>query len=195
MKIGYARVSTSDQNLSGQVEVLKQAGCKKIFKDKSTGRNTDREQFKLMMDFCREGDTIVVYDFSRISRSLQDLLNIISELEAKNVSFVSIKENMDLHEPSGKLFLSIIGAINSYQIQLQAERQALGIKAAKAAGKYKNCGRKEVKKPDNWAANYELWEKRLITSTEFMSRTGLKRTTFYKLLKTEKEERSEAVIV
>ena len=187
MKIGYARVSSEDQNLRSQLEVLKQHGCKKIFTDKGTGRNTDRPGFKTMMEFCREGDTIIVYDFSRISRSLQDLLNIIDQLEQKNVSFVSIKENMDLHEPSGKLFLSIIGAINSYQIELQKEKQLEGIKEAKKAGKYKGCGRKEVKKPDNWTANYELWEKRLITSTEFMSRCGLKRTTFYKLLKEEKD--------
>ena len=187
MNIGYARVSTVEQNLEAQVKVLKEHGCQKIFMDKSTGRNTDREQFKLMMDFCREGDTIIVYDFSRISRSLQDLLNIISTLESKNVSFISLKENMDLHEPSGKLFLSIIGAINSYQIELQKEKQLEGIKEAKLNGKYKNCGRKQVKKPANWDSNFELWQKRLITANEFMRRTELKRTTFYKLLKEEKE--------
>lgn len=183
MKIGYARVSSEDQNLISQLEVLKQHGCQKIFTDKGTGRNTDRQGFKAMMEFCREGDTIYVFDFSRISRSLQDLLNIIDQLEKKSVSFVSIKENMDLHEPSGKLFVSVIGAINSYQIELQRERQLIGIKEAKKAGKYKKCGRKEVKKPDNWGANHELWKNRLITSTEFMKRCGLKRTTFYKLLK------------
>ena len=139
-----------------------------------------------MMDFCREGDEIIVYDFSRISRSLQDLLNIISDLEKKQVSFVSIKENMDLAQPSGKLFLSIIGAINAYQIELQKEKQAEGIKAARAAGRYEKCGRNKVKKPKNWEANYELWEKRLITATEFMRRCELKRTTFYKILKEER---------
>ena len=96
----------------------------------------------------------------------------------------------DLHEPSGKLFLSIIGAINAYQIELQKEKQTEGIKAAKAAGKYKKCGRKVVKKPANWNANYELWSKRLITANEFMRRCELKRTTFYKLLKEYREEES-----
>lgn len=188
MKIGYARVSTTDQNLDGQLHVLKENGCEKIFQDKATGRNTDRCGFKTMMDFVREGDVVVVYDFSRISRSLQDLLNIIDELEKKQVSFISIKEHMDLTEPSGKLFLSIIGAINSYQIELQKEKQTAGIKAAKEAGKYKKCGRKVVKKPANWNANYELWSRRLITANEFMRRCELKRTTFYKLLKTEQGE-------
>lgn len=185
MKIGYARVSTVGQNLDGQLEALRQEGCQKIFKDKSTGRNTDRQGFKDLMDFVREDDVVVVYDFSRISRSLQDLLNIIAEFEKKKVSFVSIKEQMDASTPSGKLFISILGSINQFQVDLQKEKQAEGIKAAQAAGKYDNCGRKQVTKPANWDANYDLWKQRLITATEFMSRCGLKRTTFYKLLKEE----------
>ena len=187
MKIGYARVSTTEQNLDGQIQVLKSHGCQKIFKDKSTGRNTDRKELKSMLEFCREGDVIIVNDFSRISRSLQDLLNIINELEQKKVSFVSIKEHMDLQEPSGKLFMQIMASINEYQIELQKSKQTEGIRAAKEAGKYKNCGRKQVKKPANWDSNFNLWQQRLITANEFMSRCGLKRTTFYKLLKEEKQ--------
>lgn len=183
MKIAYARVSTIGQSLDGQLEALRREGCEKFFTDKSTGRNTDRKGFKDLMDFVREGDIVVVYDFSRISRSLPDLLNIIAELEKKKVSFISIKEQMDASTASGKLFISILGSINQFQIDLQKEKQAEGIKAAQSAGKYDNCGRKKVTKPANWDANYDLWKNRLITANEFMSRCGLKRTTFYKLLK------------
>lgn len=183
MIIAYARVSTIEQSLEGQVEALKKYGYEKLFKDKSTGRNTDRKGFKDMMDFVRDGDTVIVFDFSRISRSLPDLLNIISEFEKKNVTFISIKEQFDLSQPSGKLFVTILGAINSYQIELSREKQMEGIREAKKNGKYTNCGRKKVTKPQNWDANYDLWKQRLITANEFMSRCGLKRTTFYKLLK------------
>ena len=192
MKIGYARVSTTDQNLDGQLQTLKENGCEKIFTDKSTGRNINRDGFKHMMEFVREGDVVVVYDFSRISRSLQDLLKIIDELEKKQVSFISIKEHMDLTQASGRLFMQIMASINEYQIELQKEKQTAGIKAAKEAGKYRKCGRKIVKKPANWNANYELWSKRLITANEFMRRCELKRTTFYKLLKEYKLEIGES---
>ena len=92
MKVGYVRVSTEEQNTARQDQMMANLGVEKIFVDKMSGKNTDRPQLKAMLDYVREGDVLIVESYSRLSRSLQDLLNIVSELEKKDVQFISLKE-------------------------------------------------------------------------------------------------------
>lgn len=147
MNIAYIRVSTVEQNESRQVEGLKKYNIDKIFQEKVSAKDANRIQLKAMLDFDREGDTIYVWDFSRLARSTKDLLNIVEQLEKKKIHLRSIKENLDTSTPTGKLMLTIIGAINEFERSSLLERQREWIAIAKREGKSK--GRKAIKYPQN----------------------------------------------
>lgn len=181
--VGYVRVSTVEQNEDRQVAALKPHQIEKWFIDKCSGKNTDRPQFKAMLDYIREGDTVYVEDFSRLSRSVADLLRILQDFDARGIRMVSLKECMDTHTPQGKLFLTITAAINEFERENLLERQAEGIACAKAKGVYK--GRKRIQKPAGWAEVYEAYRTRQMTATEAMKRLALKRNTFYNFIKLE----------
>lgn len=186
MKIGYIRVSSKMQNTISQKEILQKYDIEKYYEEKISGRTMERKALKEMMEFAREGDKIYIYDFSRISRSLKDLLTIINYFENKKVNVISVKENLDTSTPTGKMMLSIIGAINEFQINIQREKQLIGIEYAKKEGKYK--GRKKIEHPVNWGEVYERYESRNITAKEAMKLLKLKRNTFYNLKKEWKEK-------
>lgn len=181
MRIAYVRVSTVEQNEERQLEGLKKYDIDKWFTEKVSGKNTDRPQLKTMIDYAREGDTIYVWDFSRLSRSVKDLLNIVETLQDKKIHLVSIKENLDTSTPTGKLMLTMIGAINEFERASLLERQKEGIAIAKKEGKYK--GRKKIGFPEGWEDTYRQWKNREITGTKAMEILNLKRNTFYKLVK------------
>lgn len=155
MKIGYVRVSTEEQNEARQVEALDRWGIDKFFIEKRSGKNLDRPVLQEMLDFIREGDTVYVHDLSRISRSLTDLLNLVELLQKKKVHFVSNKESVDTTSANGRLFLTIIGAINEFERANLLERQREGIAIAKREGKFK--GRKP-RQLDNVAELYAMWQ-------------------------------------
>lgn len=133
-----------------------------------------------MLDFAREGDTIYVWDFSRLARSTKDLLNIVEQLENKKIHLISVKENLDTSTPTGKLMLTMIGAINEFERNNLLERQREGIVIARREGKFK--GRKPIDYPENWNEVYTRWKNREITAQKAMELLDLKRNTFYKLL-------------
>ncbi len=140
MKIAYVRVSTVEQNEARQIEALEKYGVEKWFMEKVSAKDTNRSQFKQMMDFAREGDTIYIHDFSRLARSTKDLLDIVELLQSKGIHLVSNKENIDTSTPTGKLMLTMIAAINEFERTNLLERQREGIDIAKRNGVYK--GRK-----------------------------------------------------
>lgn len=181
MNIAYVRVSTIEQNEARQLEGLKKYNIEKWFTEKVSGKNTDRPELQSMIDFARDGDTIYIWDFSRLSRSVKDLLEIVELLQSKNIHLVSIKENLDTSTPTGKLMLTMIGAINEFERTNLLERQREGIAIAKRQGKYK--GRKEIECPENWEEVYNKYKTRELTGTKAMELLGLKRNTFYKLVK------------
>lgn len=185
MKVGYIRVSTVDQNEARQTERMHKEDIEKIFIDKCSGKDTNRPKLKEMLNFVREGDTIFIHDFSRLARSTKDLLELVEILKNKNVGLVSFKENVDSSTPTGKLMLTMIGAIYEFERDNLLERQKEGIAIAKRNGKYK--GRKSVEMPVNFPLVYEEWKNRKITSSKAMEKTGLKKTSFYKI-KDEYEE-------
>jgi DNA invertase Pin-like site-specific DNA recombinase len=135
MNVGYARVSTSSQNLENQIDQLKSAGCIKIFSEKRSGKNeADREQFKIMMDFVREGDILFITKLDRLARSVIDLHNIAKFLEDKNVDLKVIQQNIDTTTPAGRLLFTMLGAIAEFERDLINERVKEGIEAAKKKG-------------------------------------------------------------
>lgn len=145
MLIGYARVSTKDQDLTGQLEKLTAAGCTKIFEEKKSGVDRDREQLALMMDSVRDGDTVVCCKLDRIARSTQHLLEIAETLQAAGVGLRILGTDIDTTTSTGKLMLTMLGAIATFEREIMLERQRDGIELAKLAGKYK--GRKPTTKP------------------------------------------------
>ena len=182
-KIGYVRVSTAEQNEGRQVEALKPHHIDKWFIDKCSGKNTDRPQFQAMLEYIREGDTVYVEDFSRLSRSVADLLRIMQDFEKRGIRLVSLKESMDTHTPQGKLVTTIIAAINEFERANILERQAEGIALAKEKGVYH--GRKRIVKPANWQDVYSRWKRREISGKEAMKELDLKRNTFYNFVRLE----------
>lgn len=190
-RIAYVRVSTVEQNDARQKEALGKYDIDKFFEEKVSAKDVKRPQLQAMFDYVREDDTIYVKDFSRLARSTKDLLSIAEKLNKKGVKLISLKENLDSNTPTGKLMLTMIGAIYEFERTNLLERQREGIAIAKREGKYK--GRKEIKHPENFAEVYSTWKNRTITGFEAMQRLGLKPNTFYKLVK-EWEERKKGGI-
>jgi DNA invertase Pin-like site-specific DNA recombinase len=133
--IGYARVSSSSQNLDAQIDNLKQVGCELIFEDKVSGISKDRKGWDELMRYIRKGDMLVITELSRMSRSLHHLLEIVDDLHKKQVQFKSLRENIDTSTATGRAFLSIMGAVSQMELELKKERAAAGRAAAKARGK------------------------------------------------------------
>lgn len=177
MVVAYVRVSTLEQNEARQVEALKPHNIEKWYIEKVSGKDTKREKLQLMLDFVREGDEVYVMDFSRLSRSVQDLLNIVDLLNSKKVKLVSLKENLDTSTATGKLMLTMIGAISEFERQNILERQREGIDIAKREGKYK--GRKPLEL-DNFNEVYDSWKKRELTAVSASKILGINRGTFYR---------------
>jgi DNA invertase Pin-like site-specific DNA recombinase len=177
MKVAYIRVSTVEQNEARQLEAMKNIGIEKYYTEKVSAKNvTAREQLRMMLDFVREGDEVYVLDFSRLSRSVQDLLNIVDGLNEKGVRLVSMKENLDSSTATGKLMLTMIGAIAEFERQNLLERQREGIAIAKCQHKYK--GRVPIAL-DNWDEVYKAWHDKKISAVAATKLLGISRGTFY----------------
>lgn len=179
-KMAYVRVITAEQNEARQLEALKPYEIEKIFLEKASAKDTHRPKLQEMLEFVREDDTVYIKDFSRLARSTKDLLNIVELLDKKGVKLISLKENIDSKTPTGRLMLTMIGAIYEFERMNLLERQKEGIAIAKLAGKYK--GRREIKLPENGEEVFERWERREITGRAAMRELKLKSNTFYKLL-------------
>lgn len=137
--VGYARVSTTGQDLTVQLEAL--SGCDRIYQEKLSGSSAaSRPELQNMLSYVREGDTVIISKLDRIARNTSDLLNIVEQLEQKKVAFKVLNINLDTTTPTGKLMLTMLGAIATFERQLILERQREGIEIAKREGKYK--GRK-----------------------------------------------------
>ena len=162
MNIAYVRVSTIEQNEERQIKALEIYNIDKWFIEKVSGKDMKRLELISMLDFAREGDNIYIHDLSRLARSTADLLNIVETLNKKKINLISNKECIDTSTATGKLMLTMIGAINEFERQNLKERQAEGIEIAKAKGKYK--GRKKIEYPSNWEEVYRKWIKRDITA-------------------------------
>lgn len=181
MKVAYIRVSTIEQRDDRQFKAMENLGIEKYFEKKISAKDTNRPKLKEMMDYVREGDSVYIKDFSRLARSTKDLLALVEYFNEKKVNLVSLKENLDTSTSTGKLMLTMIGAINEFERLNLLERQREGIAIAKKNGAYK--GRKAIGYPEDWKDVYNKYKRRELTGTNAMEQLGLKRNTFYKLLK------------
>ena len=180
MQIAYIRVSTIEQNEQRQVEAMQKYQIEKWFIEKVSAKDTNRPKLQEMFDFAREGDTIHIHDFSRLARSTKDLLDIVEKLNEKGITLISNKENIDTSTPTGKLMLTMIGAINEFERTNLLERQREGIAIAKRNGKYK--GRKAIAIPD-FEKHYQRYMKREISKTQLAKELNISRPTLDKLIK------------
>lgn len=135
MKIGYARVSTKDQNLELQIDALKKHGCELIFEEKVGATSKERPQLEKLKSQLREGDVVVVWKLDRLGRSIRDLLHLISEFEKKSVGFTSLQDHMDTTTSQGRLVFNIFASLAEFEKELIKERTMAGIEAAKARGR------------------------------------------------------------
>lgn len=191
MRLAYVRVSTAEQNEQRQVEALQKFNIEKWFTEKVSGKNTNRPKLQELLDFAREGDTIHIHDFSRLARSTKDLLEIVEELNTKGVHLVSNKENIDSSTPTGRLLLTMIGAINEFERTNLLERQREGIAIAKRDGKYKGGKAKTVA---DFAKHYNRYKKREITKSALARQLGVSRPTLDRLI-AEHEQKAGVVCV
>lgn len=179
MRIAYIRVSSIDQNEQRQIEAMQKYEIEKWFIEKISAKDTNRSKLQELLEFVREGDTVHIHDFSRLARSTKDLLDIVELLNSKNVTLVSNKEAVDSSTPTGKLMLTMIGAINEFERTNLLERQREGIAIAKRNGIYK--GRKPVSIP-NFEMHYSKYLSREISKTQLAKELGISRPTLDKII-------------
>jgi len=192
-KIFYARVSTKEQNEGRQITAAKEQGADKIFLDKLSGANTNRPQLHAMLDYIREGDTVIVESYSRLSRDIQDLLKLIDKITAKGADFVSLKENIDTSTPAGHFMLTVFAGLAQFEREQLKQRQKEGIenrKAEDAARKAQGLeplyykGRQAIGiDTDQFKAEVKKWRAGEQTAVETMRRLNLKANTFYRRVK------------
>lgn len=177
MKVGYIRVSTQEQNTIRQEVLMQELGAEQIFIDRMSGKNMDRPELKRLLTFVRAGDCVIVESISRFARNTRDLLELIDQLQKKEVQFVSKKEAIDTTTPTGKFMLTVFGAVAELEREYILQRQREGIAIAKANGVYK--GRKPIQRAafDAVAAQ---WLNGEITAVEAQKRLELTPSTFYR---------------
>ena len=135
MIIGYARVSTEDQNLDGQLDALKAAGAERIFADKITGTARSRPELDRLLDQLRQGDVITVTKYDRLARSLRDLLDIVDTIQAQGAGFRSLAEDIDTTTPAGRLVFHVFASIAQFERERISERTKEGLEAARKRGR------------------------------------------------------------
>lgn len=180
MRIGYARVSTAEQHVERQKQILQELGAEKTFVDVCSGKNTDRPALREMLNFARDKDVIICESISRLARNTRDLLELTDKLAEQGVGFVSQKENIDTTTPTGKFILTVFGAIAELEREYILQRQAEGIAIAKANGVYK--GRKPLDCPD-FDKVYQQVELGKISATEAFRQLNVSKSTYYRRLR------------
>ena len=178
--LGYARVSTNDQDASLQHDALKAAGCIKIFSDKASGSLDRRPELDRLLDQLRPGDTIVVWRLDRLGRSLKHLIQIVEDLADRGVGFRSLTESIDTTTAGGKLIFSIFGALAEFERALIRERTMAGLSAARARGRV--GARPPVMTPDKIKVARQLYEAKELTVEEIARTIGVSRKTVYRHL-------------
>lgn len=184
MLVGYARVSTDDQNLNLQRDALSQSGCEKIFEDRLSGSKAERPGLDQVLQYARAGDTIVVRRLDRLSRSLKDLIEMVTLLESKEIGLKSLKEAIDTSSSSGKLVFHIFGALAEFERNLIRERTQAGLLAARARGR--KGGRPKSLSKDKQALAVKLYDEKVHTVGQICEMMGISKPTLYKYIEASK---------
>jgi DNA invertase Pin-like site-specific DNA recombinase len=182
MLIGYARVSTQEQNLDLQKDDLKQAGCKRIFTDVASGSRAERPGLNQAVAYAREGDTLVVWKLDRFGRSLAHLIEGVRQLQARGIGFRSLRENIDTTSSAGKLIFHLFGALAEFERDLIGERTAAGLSSARARGRL--GGRRPLLDSKQVTLLRSLAADRANSPGVICETLGISRATFYRYLAT-----------
>ncbi len=176
MDYGYARVSTTDQDLSIQIAALKASGCQIVRSEKATGTTREgRKELETLLDFIRSGDALVVTRIDRLARSIADLQDIVRTLRSRGASLKATEQPIDTSTAAGKCFLDMLGVFAEFETNLRRERQMEGISKAKAAGVYKG------RKPSIDPRTVEALKQQGLGATEIAKRLGIGRASVYRI--------------
>ena len=178
MNIGYARVSTQDQNLDLQKDALKAAGCENIYTDKMSGSKKNRPGLEEILGFIRKGDTLVVWRLDRLGRSLKHLIQVLNQLDERGVYFKSIQESLDTSTPGGKLIFHVFGALAEFERDIVRERTMAGLAAARARGRKGGRPRKLSRKQVEMAR--KLMKDISIPIGDICKTLGVSKATLYR---------------
>lgn len=179
-RLGYARVSTDDQNLELQRDALQLARCQRIYEEKACGKTTDRPQLEECLADLRKGDTLLVWRLDRLGRSLPDLVRIVSDLEQRGIGFESLTEHIDTSSAAGKLIFHAFAALAEFERNLIRERTQAGLAAARARGR--SGGRKPKIGDKERREIQALYDAKTVPVSDIARRYGVSRTTLYKHL-------------
>jgi DNA invertase Pin-like site-specific DNA recombinase len=176
--LGYARVSTGDQNPELQLDALRAAGCARVFVDTASGALAARPELARALDHLRPGDTLVVWRLDRLGRSLRHLLDVVGDLERRGIGFKSLRESVDTTTPGGRLVFHLFGALAEFERDLLRERTAAGLAAARARGR--KGGRPPVMTPQKLAIARQLYDSRRHTVAAIAATLGVSRASVYR---------------
>ena len=183
MKIGYARVSTQDQNLTLQIDALQSAGCELIFEEKISGKSKERPQLEKMIHKLRKGDVVVVWKLDRLGRSLRDLIDLVSGFKDQDVEFVSIQDSINTATATGRFTFNIFASLAEFEREIISERTKAGLTAARsrgrAGGRPKGLSKASMSKAKAVKILYDKKEKSV---DEIAKDLGIRRATCYRYL-------------
>lgn len=178
--LGYARVSTTEQNASSQLDALEEAGCARVFVEHASGATAERVELTRLLDHARPSDTIVVWRLDRLGRSLRHLIDTVNDLDERKVGFRSLTEQLDTTTSGGKLVFHIFGALAEFERELIRERTIAGLSAARARGRV--GGRPTVMSPDKITTAQAMHDSKQHTVSAIASVLGVSRATIYRHL-------------
>ena len=181
MNIGYARVSTEDQNLDLQIDALNEVKCDHIYEEKMSSKIKDRPALYEALNFMRKGDTLIVWKLDRLGRSLRHLIEVINKLMDSGMYFMSLQEKIDTTSTSGKLIFHIFAALAEFEREIISERTKAGLKAARARGRF--GGRHKKLNEQQTQMVKKMWKDHSITINEICRTFDISRTTLYHYLK------------
>ena len=183
MKIGYARVSTLDQNLDLQMDALKNAGCEVIYQEKVSGKNKERPELNQLFSKLRVKDTVVVWKLDRLGRSLRDLIDLVAEMQKLEVNFVSIQDSINTATATGRFTFNIFASLAEFEREIISERTKAGLASARARGRKggrpSGLSKENLSKAKTIKVLFDLQEK---TMQEIADDLGLSRSTCYRYL-------------
>lgn len=180
MKIGYARVSRVDQNLDRQIDALNAARCEQIYQEKITGGGKPRPELERMLDALREGDRVIVSDFTRLGRSTRELTNLMQRIHDAGAEVISLKEQFDSSTSMGKMMMGMVMLLAEFERDNLIERTQAGLEAARARGR---CGGRKPIDSKKVKAALVLYDGRQHTLKEITEQTGVKRSTLYRYIR------------
>lgn len=181
MDVGYVRVSRNEQNPEMQRNELEASGCERIFEERISSRKESRPQLEAALDYCREGDRLVVWKLDRLGRSIKELIELVNSLEERGVEFKSSRESLDTSTPGGKLVFHVFASMAEFERDVIRERTMAGLESARVRGR--KGGRKPVMDEKKIALASKLMRDREMPISEVSDAVGVSKATIYRYLK------------